>query len=51
MAITAKETRSAGDWRPLPTTEISHLTQKLVLKREKHWHAQRSGRLMNWRLL
>ncbi|KAG3071822.1 hypothetical protein PI125_g22659 [Phytophthora idaei] len=22
---------SAGDWRPLPTTEIPNLTQKLVL--------------------
>ncbi|KAG6951922.1 hypothetical protein JG687_00013319 [Phytophthora cactorum] len=42
---------TAGDWRPLPTTEIPNLTQKLVLKRERHRHAQRSGRLMNWRVL
>ncbi|KAG3183686.1 hypothetical protein PC128_g14058 [Phytophthora cactorum] len=42
---------TAGDDGEECDEEIPHLTQKLVLKRERHRHAQRSGRLMNWRVL
>ncbi|KAG6963021.1 hypothetical protein JG688_00008339 [Phytophthora aleatoria] len=42
---------TAGDDGEECDEEIPHLTQKLVLKRGRHRHAQRSGRLMNWRVL